>query len=193
MKKTVLAVLIATIILAAACSQMPKDYHPPTYRKIAIFAIYPGVESVEVSSFGGFLKDVALTLAEDLLEGNPHWDATSELALIATRCGYDVMLVAPDLYFDSRKREVEVQSEHIWDDFMPDNFQQYIRKSKSQVRGDMAPEAYLTGFVDLNDSDKKIRIEMRRWSNNKRIFQMDYDYFMKHYGEFFCGADVETY
>ena len=195
MKKLLNLSLLFAAIFAISCSQIPEDYTPSQYNKIAVFAIYPEVEEIDVDSAEDLIKSIVDIIGEAIAGDFPEWEATSDLALISVRCGYDVYLVGPEDYFEDRKNDVEVQHQKKYMDIVPDNYDRYIRKMKSMIGKNMQPVAYLTGYFSDNDGDDgdddDIQIEMRRWDTDRVIFSMDYDYFRIHYNEFFCGADIE--
>ncbi len=191
MKKCIVLILAAMLLLAMSCSQVPKDYKPQSYKKLAVFAVYPATEEVEIGSVGDVFKEIVTGIAEALLEDDPAWLATTELAVISSRCGYDVYLVGPEDYFDNRDREPEVVFQQRYSDNLPDDYASYRHKSKTYIPANIAPDAYLTGFATKNGDDEHVTIELRKWVGDKVLFRMDYDYFLKHYNEFFCGADIE--
>lgn len=186
MQKIILSLIILALI-ALSCSSIPKNYKPPEYKKLGIIAIFPATETFDRDMGIG---DVLSDILESLNEENRSWDVTSDLARISMRCGYEVYLLAPDSYFEERKQKIDVTTQRRYDGFIPFNYMDYVHKMKSLVGEYTRPKAYLTGYQDSKD-EKVFHLEMRRWDNDKLIFSMDYDYFMRHYNEFFCGADVE--
>ena len=183
---------IAVFILS--CSPIPKDYNPPDYHKIAVIAIYPSQIEYDIDSKEDLVEAVAEGLMDDIIEAlsgdYPEWTVTSELARISTNCGYNVYLVGPDDYFEERKERVDVAAQKRYEGFIPGDYRDYIYQMKSLIGRHMAPTAYLTGRQD-DDDRKSFWLEMRRWDNDERIFSMSFSYFMRHYNEFYCGADVE--
>ena len=185
------ALLTILTIFVLSCSQIPEDYKPPQYRKIAVFAIYPKIEEIDLgSSPSEAIGGIATGILSAIVGDYPEWEATSQLSLVSVRCGYDVYLVGPDDYFENRKSKVEVQHQKRFDEGLPGDYKSYVKKMKSLIGKNMQPIAYLCGYVESSDDDN-IWIEMRRWEDDNLLFKMNYNYFMKHYSEFFCGADME--
>ena len=195
MKQYIIAPLIMLGVLFISCSMIPDDYHPPTFRKIAVLGTWVAPMDYDIDS----REDLEDAITDGIIEGiadvllgdYPEWRTTSELARICTRCGYDVYLVAPDNYFEERKENVEVAHQMRYEGWLEDDYRDYIRQMKNLISEPMEPTAYiLCKQIDTNDDEEEFTLEMREWNGDRIIFSMSYGYFTKHYGEFFCGADV---
>ncbi|MCK5833426.1 hypothetical protein KAH81_07135 [bacterium] len=193
MRKTTYLTFIVVLasLLGLSCSQIPEDYTPSQYNKIAVFAVYQEFEEIDIDSGKDLIESIVKIVGEAIVGDYPEWDATSEMALISVRCGYDVYLVGPEDYFDDRNNAVEVQHQKRYMSAIPDDYNKYIREMKSMIGPNMQPVAYLTGYILDNETDD-IQIEMRRWETDRKIFSMNYKYFLKHYNEFYCGADIKN-
>jgi hypothetical protein len=195
MKRLTISILILIAILFAGCSSIPKDYNPPQYRQIAVFGTYVMPVNYNIGSKED-LKDaitegIVEALADVIAGDYPEWRTTSELARVCSRCGYDVYLVAPNKYFEQRKDKVDVAHQKRFEGWTKDDYFGYIGQMKSMVLKTMEPTAYIIcRQTEAKQKEDSYTVEMRRWKNDRLIFSMSYSYFMKNYGEFFCGADV---
>ncbi len=194
--KKILIVSAIAVLLSMACSTIPKDYRPPEYRKIAVFGTLSAPVDYDIDSKGDLVESLVEGLVEGIVdaisENYPEWRTTGELARICTRCGYDVYLVAPEDYFEQRKNKVDVAHQKRYEDWVDSEPYRYRSQMKSLIGEHMEPEAYIMcRQLDPDDDEESFTVEMRRWRNDKMIFSMSYGYFLKHYNEFFCGADIE--
>jgi len=186
MKKYYAIVIVLLVILALSCSQIPKNYNPPQYRKLAVIAPFPAEREINIGS----AQEAMETIVEAVTYNYPEWSVTSELARISMRCGYDVYLLAPEAYFENRKVAVMVNHQKRYEGFMPDNYWDYVNQMKLLIGESMEPVVYLTGYQDAEDKNE-FWLEMRRWDSDKKIFSMSYATFADRYDEFYCGADAE--
>jgi len=196
MKRLFVVLAFISVLVFASCSSIPQNYHPPEYRKIAVFASFVPPVEYDIDSKDDLVEAIADGLIDDVadvLSGDyPEWRTTSELARLCSRCGYDVYLVAPEDYFEDRQGPVEVAHQKRVGGWIEDNYWDYIRQMKSQIGEYMEPEAYiLCKQVGSESDDEDFYVVMHRWNGDKQIFTMSYDYFMRNYNDFFCGADVE--